>query len=231
MPLPQNRLLSGLSPDDLTLLRPYLEPVRVDRDQNLDRPHEEIEHIYFLDSGVASVIAIGPHSRKIEVGPFGREGMSGLPVVLGSDRSPHETLVQVPGEARRIASDALRHVTQRSASLQARLLCYVEAFSVQTAHTLLANGLLTIEQRLARWLLMADDRIDGDNLPLTHEFMALMLAVRRPGVTVAVQMIEGRGLIRATRGVVKILDREGLKDLAHSSYGVPEAEYARLLGP
>lgn len=226
---PRNRLLSGLSTQDLALLQSQLELCRIEKDQVLEQPQKPIEHVYFPESGVASLVAVGSANRRIEVGPFGREGMSGIAVVLGTDRSPHETRVQVSGQAHRVTAGALREVMRQSPSLQVRLLRYVQAFSVQAAHSTLANGNLTIEQRLARWLMMLHDRIDGDELPLTHDFLALMLSVRRAGVTIAVHMLEGRGLIRATRGLIRILDRQGLKALAQSSYGIAEAEYRRLL--
>lgn len=226
---PRNRLLSGLSAEDMALLRAHFEPCRIEKDQILEQPQRPIEHVYFPESGVASLIAVASADRRIEVGPFGCEGMSGIAVVLGVDRSPLETRVQVAGDAHCLTAEALRSLMRQSASLQLRLSRYVQAFFVQSAHTTLANANLTIEQRLARWLLMLRDRIEGDELPLTHDFLALMLSVRRAGVTIAVHMLEGRGLIRATRGLVKILDREGLRTMAQGSYGLAEAEYARLL--
>jgi CRP-like cAMP-binding protein len=107
---------------------------------------------------------------------------------------------------------------------------YVQAFMSQTAQTALTNGRAKLEERLARWILMAHDRTDGDTLDLTHEFLALMLGVRRPGVTIAMHFLEGAGLIRSTRRAILIVDRDGLEQHADGSYGVPEAEYERLLG-
>ena len=102
---------------------------------------------------------------------------------------------------------------------------------IQTAHTVLAQGRAKLEERLARWLLMSHDRAEGDELPLTHEFLALMLGVRRAGVTMATHLLEGRGVIRATRGQLMVVDRKGLEEIAGGTYGVPEAEYRRLIGP
>jgi CRP-like cAMP-binding protein len=117
----------------------------------------------------------------------------------------------------------------KSPTLRGMLLHYVQAFMIQTAHTAASNGSAKLEERLARWLLMAHDRTDGDELSLVHEFLAVMLGVRRPGVTVALHTLEEQGLIRARRGSILIIDRAGLEELANSSYGVPEAEYDRLM--
>ena len=129
-----------------------------------------------------------------------------------------------------MTSDDLRQAMQTSPTLQPFLLRYAQAFMIQTAHTALANGRAKIHERLARWLLMAHDRIDGDQLALVHEFLALMLGVRREGVTIALQELEGEGLIRTTRGNITIVDRKGLEKTADGSYGVPEAEFDRLIG-
>ena len=134
------------------------------------------------------------------------------------------------GEGQRLRSDDLREAMQTSPTLQALLLRYGQALMVQTAQTALANGRAKIGERLARWLLMAHDRADGDELPLVHEFLALMLGVRREGVTLALQRLEGINLIGAKRGRITILDRKGLEECADGSYGVPEAEYERLFG-
>lgn len=225
----RNELLSSLTGDDLRHLAPLLESVTLDQRQVLERANEEIEHIYFPESGIASIVAIDSSGRRMEAGPFGREGMSGLAVLLGTDRSPHETLIQVAGTAHRIPAGRLRAILEASATMRRQFLLYAHAFSVQTAHTALAAGLAVVEQRLARWILMLHDRVDGDELPLTHEFMALMLAVRRPGVTVALHVLEGEGFIRSRRGLVIVRDRQGLEKACGALYGVPEAEYRRLI--
>jgi CRP-like cAMP-binding protein len=226
---PKNKVLNGLATADLEALRPSLEACTLEVGQVLDPANGPIEHIYFPESGIASVIALDRECRRIEVGPFGREGMSGMFVVMGVASCPLETAVQGAGVAHRIKVEALRQAIDRSPSLHQRLLRYVQAFHIQSAQTLLVNSYAHIEQRLARWVLMAHDRIDGDNLPLTHDFMALMLGVRRAGVTEATQKLEGRKLIKATRGLIVIQDRRGLEELAGNSYGVSEAEYARLM--
>jgi CRP-like cAMP-binding protein len=134
----------------------------------------------------------------------------------------------VPGSALRMDADALRQAIGQSPSLHQHLLRYIETFQVQVAYTALSHGSFTIEERLARWLLMCHDRLDGNDLPLVHEFLSMMLGVRRSGVTIAVQTLEGTGAIKATRGHIIIRDREMLEEAANGSYGVPEAEYRRL---
>lgn len=225
-----NHLLRSLGPKDAALLDGRLEVVDLPRRHVLERPQVPISHAYFPDAGVGSVVALTTRGRRIEAGLFGREGMSGLSVVMGSDRSPHETFMQVEGAGRRVSVADLEGAMGRSATLRGHLLRFCQVMMVQTAHTALANGQANIEERLARWLLMCRDRSDGDELELTHEFLALMLGVRRAGVTVAMGLLDRRGLVRAHRGGCAVLDREGLEELADGIYGVPEAEYRRLLG-
>ena len=152
-----------------------------------------------------------------------------MPVIFGDHRSPHQVFIQVPGNGYRLAASALREAMQKSTTLQPLLLKYAQAFMIQSTHTAIANARGSIEQRLARWVLMAQDRIAGNELPLTHEFLSMMLAVRRPGVTEALHELAQRGLIRHHRGTITVTDREGLIEKAHALYGVPEAEYRRLL--
>jgi CRP-like cAMP-binding protein len=150
--------------------------------------------------------------------------------VLGDDRSPHATYMQAAGKGHCIPSTALRNATHASQSLRDSLLKYVQAFGVQTTHTAISNAQARLDIRLARWLLMAHDRIGGDVLPLTHEFLSIMLAVRRPGVTDALNVLRKQGLISYKRGEITVCDRKELERVAGESYGTPEAEYRRLIG-
>jgi CRP-like cAMP-binding protein len=227
---PQNRLLSSLTADDLALLKPGLRRVDLPLRKQLEAPGKRINYVYFIDSGFASVVADGSARNKIEVGMIGREGMTGLAVVLGSDRTPHETYIQNAGEGSRIGAAKLRSAIARSRSLQDCLLLYAHAFFVQATYTAMANGRSKLEDRLARWLLMAHDRLDVDELKITHEFLSVMLGVRRPGVTVALNLLERNGLIKSHRGVTTIVDRKGLRRTSNGAYGVPEAEFDRLFG-
>jgi CRP-like cAMP-binding protein len=213
----------------VALLEPHLEPVELALRQGLEAHNRPILHAYFLESGIASVVANGPPEHTIEVALIGREGMTGLPIVLGTDRSPYETYIQVDGTGHRLPADALRTALEESASFRQVCLQFVHVFMIQAAHTALANGRAKLEERLARWLLMAHDRTDGDELDVTHEFLSIMLGVRRPGVTVALNTLEARGLVRGERATVVILDRKGLIEMTNGFYGAPEAEARRLL--
>jgi CRP-like cAMP-binding protein len=224
-----NRLLSSLSTKDFDLLEPDLTSVTLGLRKHLEKPNRRIEAVYFPESGIASVVAI-QRGKQVEVGLIGREGMTGLPIVLGNHRSPHSTYVQVAGKAMCIPSAALRKATEASLSLRNSFLKFVQAFGVQTTHTAISNAQSKIDTRLARWLLMAHDRVGDDNLPLTHEFLSLMLAVRRAGVTTALNALRKQGVISYNRGSITIHDRKGLEKTAGESYGIPEAEYRRLIG-
>jgi CRP-like cAMP-binding protein len=226
----RNRLLAALSKDDRDRLQPHLEPIDLELRKPLEQPNKRIDNVYFLDVGIASVVAVQAKETNVEIGLIGREGMTGLAIVLGNHRSPHATYIQAAGRGRRIAAAELRKALAASATLQGLLMKFAQAFMVQTAHTAIANARAKLDQRLARWLLMAHDRLDGNALPLTHEFLALMLGVRRAGVTEALNALEGRRLIEAARGRIVVRDRKGIERSAGGSYGVPEAEYRRLLG-
>src|SRR5215204_6585233 len=224
-----NHLLQALSVQDFSVLQPQLEPVFLPVGLHLVESDMPIEHVYFLEQGIASVLAVTPQGRRIEVGIIGHEGLTGTPVLLGADRTPHECFIQTAGEGLRIRANDLRRALAASPSLQQHLLRFVQAFTVQVGQTALSNGCHILEQRLARWLLMCHDRVDGDTLSMTHEFLSLMLGGRRAGVTVALQALEERDLITTKRGQVTVLDRTKLEAIAGDSYGVPEAEYTRLI--
>jgi CRP-like cAMP-binding protein len=226
-----NRLLAMLPQADLELLRPALEAVPLVPRDVLDPPGTPISHLYFVNRGLISIVGAVAPDRRIEVGMVGYEGMTGLDAVLGDETSPNETLVQSPGTALRISTADLRRVIKASPALTALLLRYVRVFLVQTSQTALANGRGRIDERLARWLLMWDDRVFVAEATITHDFLAILLGVQRPGVTVALHVLEGKRLIRSTRSHVEILDRAGLQFAANGYYGVPETEYERSIGP
>ena len=230
MPASRNTLLSSLSTGDFDLLAPHLESVTLELRKTLEQPNKRIEAVYFPQSGFASVVAVQRGGKEVEVGLIGREGMTGLPIVLGNHRSPHATYIQAPGKGHSIPASELRQAMQTSGSLRDSLLKFVQAFGVQTTHTAICNARSKMEVRLARWLLMAQDRIQGDTLPLTHEFLSLMLAVRRPGVTDALKALRQRGLISYRRAEITIKDRKGMTRVAGEAYGTPEFEYRRLIG-
>jgi CRP-like cAMP-binding protein len=229
-PAYRNTILAILGADDLALLDPHFERVLLKARDTLETPDTPIEHVYFIESGMASIVAKMARGRDIEVGVIGREGVTGSAIVQGDDQSPHHTFVQLEGMAVRIGTNQFRAALLQSGILLAVLHLYARALGIQVSGTALANGRSKLEERLARWLLMVHDRMDGDRFSLTHEFLAVMLGVRRPGVTVALHILEGKGLIRSNRAEITVIDREGLIALADGSYGVPEREYDRLLG-
>lgn len=223
-----NSILSRLSAADYRLLEPHLENVKLPARRRLETPDKRIDHVFFLEQGLASAIAHGPGGRTIEIGLIGREGMSGVPIIMGADRSPHEVVMQIGGSAHCMRADNLKKRIAESRTLHAMLLCYAQSFMIQIGQTALANGRSKIEERVARWLLMAHDRLDGGGLPFTHEAIAGMLGVRRPGISVALTLLERAGHIHTDRRSLGIANRDGLIRAANGSYGIAEAEYERL---
>jgi CRP-like cAMP-binding protein len=219
-----------MSATDLALLQPHLRPEVMAVFWDMEQPNRRIETVYFMEAGIASVVAVQADETRIEVGLIGREGMSGVAVVLGSDQSPNSTYIQVAGEGLRMPAKELRKAMDASESLHGFLLKFVHVFMVQTAHTAIANARSHIDQRLARWILMAHDRTRDNTLPLTHEFLALMLGVRRAGVTEALQSLKRQKLIDTGRNKIMVLNRKGIEQMAGNSYGTPEKEYRRLIG-
>ena len=227
-----NLLLNAMSANDRALLKPHLVRAETEREQMLVTPNEPIKHVYFLEGGIASVVSEMEETGPTEVGIFGFEGLSGIPAILGADTSPNKVFMQVDGTtALCIELAQLRAAMEQSATLRAVLMRYVQTTLVQVAHSAVTNAHHRMEARLARWLLMCHDRVDGNDIALTHRFMSMMITSQRSGVTVALHILEGGGAIRSTRGLVTILNRERLEDIAGEAYGAPEAEYRRLIAP
>ena len=198
-------------------------PVR----KRLEVRNRRISAAYFPETGIASVVANGTTGRGVEVGIIGKEGMTGIAVIMGASRATYETFMQVGGNGRCIPSTTLRRCLEASTTLHRALLQFAHAFGIQVAQTAMTNARSKIEERLARWLLMAHDRVEGDELPLTHEFLATMLGVRRPGVTVALNRLESDGLVRRKRAAIEIVDRKGLERTSNGAYGLAEMELGR----
>jgi CRP-like cAMP-binding protein len=226
----RNKILARLPPADFALLKPGLTLVDLPLRKLLEVRGRRIEHVYFPESGLASVVVTGAGHHSLEVGMIGREGMTGLSVILMAERSPNETFMQSAGEGWRIGAEELLAAMDKSPSLRTVFMRHGHSVMTQMAFTALSNGSYKIDERLARWLLMAQDRSDGPVVYLTHEFLSVMLGVRRPGVTAALGDLERLGLISAQRGSVTVLNRAGLEDAANGGYGGPEAEYERLFG-
>ncbi|MFP3547412.1 Crp/Fnr family transcriptional regulator [Rhizobium sp. SIMBA_035] len=224
----ENLILRQLSSEDTKLLAPMAEKVELRQHEVLFEALQPIRYVYFFDGGLSSEIAASPDGHVIEVGCIGNEGYSSVPVVLGVGSSPHRSFMQAGGSALRVASADLKRCMLASPTLASLLLRFAHVFMVQVAATALADGRYKVEQRLARWLLMSADRL-GSELSLTHDFLSLMLGVRRPSVTDALHVLEGEKTIYADRGSIKIRHRSKLRELAGDAYGVPESEYQKVI--
>src|SRR5689334_3126426 len=200
----RNRLLASLAPADVKRLRPHLHRVALILRHILAPAGKVIEHVYFPESGIVSLVARLDDGAMIEIGLIGKEGLAGAPVLLGADTSPAEMMVQVAGSAWRIETGVLRAAVGRSAALSDRLLRYIQALYTQVSQTAACNGRHPVQGRLARWLLMAHDRMEGDEVPLSQEFLSVMLGVRRSGVTVAAGALKKAGLIDHRQGCITI---------------------------
>jgi CRP-like cAMP-binding protein len=229
-PVPGNRLLAALPPADLDRLRARLEPVPLTLRQVLHEPGDRITAVHFPESGYGSNIILMEDGSGSEVGLIGREGMIGLPLLFGVDHAAHRVMVQDPGTALRLDARALPGALEESPALRALLLCFAHAFQAQVAWTAACNARHALEQRLARWLLMAHDRTDGEAFPMTHEFLSLMLGVRRPGITVAAGMLRKAGLIHYDRARMEVIDRPGLEEAACECHAAVRREYMRVPG-
>jgi CRP-like cAMP-binding protein len=226
----RNRLLSFLPPDSLARLWPLLVPVDLEMRQVLHRPEQPITTIYFPETGWCSMLAPLEDGDAAEVGHIGRDGLVGLPVILGEPFDDLEAMVQCQGSALSMEADTLRAAMERDPVLRALLLRYALLHHGQVARTAACNGRHHIDQRLARWLLMMHDRTDGDELPMTHEFLGMMLGVRRAGITVAAGALQKAGLISYKGGRMRITDRPGLESVACECYGIARRASDRLFG-
>jgi CRP-like cAMP-binding protein len=229
-PAVRNRLLAALSPDDFALLAPALHPTNLELRQVLYAAHQPIGTAYFPECATVSMLAPLEEGRFMEVGLVGREGLVGLSVILGADSSATEAMVQMQGTALQVRSAELRRAFDASATLRGLLLRYSHAFHAQVAQTAACNGYHQLEERLARWLLMAHDRARTDEFPMTQEFMSLMLGVRRAGVSIAASILQKSGAIGYKHGCITVLDRSGLEAAACECYGTVRQQFERLLG-
>jgi CRP-like cAMP-binding protein len=226
----RNGLLAALPPEERERLRPRLQRVELPFDKTLFPADGKIDAVLFPESGMCSLLATLEGGEQVEVGVVGREGLIGLPLVFGDERSLVEARVQMEGTALRIGAAAFRAAMDESAALRLVLHRYALAFQAQVTMTAACNARHAIEQRLARWLLTAHDRAGADEFAMTHEFMSMMLGVRRPGVSLAAGVLQKAGLIRYARGRMEVTDRHGLEAASCECYHVARREFARLLG-
>lgn len=225
----RNHLLAALPSSVLGQLLPQMQPVVLDLHTVLHAPEGPVGAVHFVEAGWVSMIARLEDGLSAEVGLVGREGMVGLPLVFGIEISGVEVLVQGPGTALRMEAGAFRHALDEHPPLRTLLFRYGEFMRAQVTQTAACNGNHNLEQRLARWLLMSHDRANSDRFLITHEFMATMLCVHRPSVTVAARILQRVGLIRYGSGEITVVDRQGLEAVACECHRVVTRQYRKLL--
>jgi CRP-like cAMP-binding protein len=229
LPIP-NLFLASLPEDDFEALRPHMEIVRLTSRLILHEMGAPIEHCYFTDGGMTSLLIRLEDGAMIEAGVVGKEGLAGCAALMGmEDSAPQTSMIQMPGTGLRIASNVLRNEMLQRPALLDRVHRFTQALNAQISHTAACNAHHNLQERLARWLLMAHDRAESDALPLTQEFISMMLAVRRPGVTVAARSLQAMGAIEYERGRIIVLDRERLEEASCECYGIVREQYRRVL--
>jgi CRP-like cAMP-binding protein len=226
----QNRLLRALPLEEYARLLPQLAPVRFGLRDVLVEPDVAIRDVYFPREGVASMIADEQEGGSVEVGTVGPDGLVGLPVLNGAESMPYRVFIQIAGHGWRLSADAFRRLVDERPVVRRLFLRYNQYFTDQLSQSVACGQLHTLEERCARWLLMTHDRVEGDGFELTHEFLSLMIGVRRAGVTVAMGMLQAAGVIRYTRGRVTVLDRPRLEEASCGCYHITRTQFRRLLG-
>ena len=230
-PMIRNRLLVSLPPEALDQLIEHLQPVDLPKKRVIYEVGAPLDHIYFIERGVASVLTMMEDGATSEVGMVGREGMIGVSALLGGRASAQHIVMQLPGAAHHISASRCKTVFERSPAVRAALLRFIEDLLNLSSQTAACNRLHSVEQRTARWLLMASDRLDSNVLPLTQEFLAAMLGVRRSGVSEAAGELQRSGLLRYRRGEITIIDREGLEKTACECYHLDHQRMGYQLSP
>ncbi|HMF55354.1 MAG TPA: Crp/Fnr family transcriptional regulator [Pyrinomonadaceae bacterium] len=225
----KNRLLLALPGDERERMLSKLEEVKLEIRQVLHEPEEPIEYVYFPNDAMISLLSLLADGSTIEVGVLGCEGMSGIASLLSTDSSPYQALVQTGGTALRTRREVVQEEFERDGSFRTVMLRYTRMLLGQTSQVAACNGLHTIDERLARWLLMGRDRVHSNYLPLTQEFLSHMLGVRRSGVTVAARTLQQAGLINYNRGRINILDEQGLEQVACECYAIIKEEFDNFL--
>ena len=224
-----NRLLSLLPEREILDLRHHGELVHLEKGSMPIRSGVPVSHIYFPVSGIASALAVSASGKRAEAGLIGREGFFPVVAAAGPEQAQGDIVMQLAGRGWRFPIAAFDRIRREQPVLQQLLLKAVLAFSAQVAATALSNAVHSVEERLTRWLLMCHDRVEGNEIALTHDFIALMLAVRRPSVTSALHVLEGHGFIRSERGRITIRNRMAMEQFARDAYGKAEDDYRRLM--
>src|SRR5947209_9716768 len=207
----KNKILASLPAEEFAELAPLLDPLGLEAGDRIYAEEEVIRHVHFIEGGLLSLLSTLEDGTTIEVGALGHEGVGGLSLLLGADRAAHTALTQAASSALRMRADHAREAFGRLPAFQAKILRYTRLLMSQISQTAACNTLHTVEERLARWLLLCRRRCESDRLPLTQEFLSHMLGVRRSGVTVAVGILQQAGFIEHSRGAITITDPEGLR--------------------
>ena len=224
----QNRLLAGLAPASFERLRPFLQPVALKRRAILQDYHHPIEHIYFIERGVASLLARTQRDGPVEIAMVGPLGFVGVAGVLGIQRSPNRCLMSVPGYALRIAVPDLRRAAHKYPDIQQQLFSYIHALLVQNTQTTLCSARHSLEERLSRWLLLAADRLDDRVIPVTHDMLSVILGVRRASITTTLAELEQSGGLIRQRGGIELRDHAALERRTCECYQIIVSEYGYL---
>lgn len=224
-----NRLLGLLTRADYERLHPHLQPVQLEYRKSLYHANGQIEFVWFIETGVGSLVNTMVNGDASEVGTIGNEGMVGLPLLLGDHRAPTSVYIQVPGAGLRMNAARFAKELAESASMRRVMLHYAHAFFNQVAQSAACNQFHSLRQRCCRWLLMTHDRMQSTEFLLTQEFLAMMLGVQRTGVSAAAGALQRAGLIQYRRGTVTIIDRAGLEHQSCECYDISKREFDRLL--
>jgi len=226
---PENKLLGSLPIKTYKRILPTLEIVELNQGDILSEPGEIIDDVYFPNDGIISLVSVTENGSTIEVGMIGMEGMLGVPVLLGARTMPYQPVVQISGTAFKMKVAVLKSELDRCSSLQKIFLRYTHALLIQTSQAAVCNSLHKIEKRLCRWLLIAQDCVQSDNLRLTQETMSHLIGTRRAGVNSVINSLQKEGLIDHSRGQITIIDREGLEDASCECYRVIKEEFDKAL--
>jgi CRP-like cAMP-binding protein len=225
----KNLLLKFMPQKMFNDISPHLKLVSLPQHCSVEKSKQPIDEVYFPESGVISVVARTPDGTRMEIGLIGCEGMTGTSLLYGVNCTPNDTLIQIPGRVISLSANHLQIFIDSNRAMHYYLLRYAHAFSLQAAYTALCNNRFNINQRLARWLLMIHDRVGREDIMLTHEFLAVMLSVRRASVTVALRNFVAQGAIDINRGTIFIRNRTLLTAEAGDAYGLAEKAYAKLM--
>ena len=224
----KNKILLSIPDNEFRAIRPHLESIDLTDHVVLHEPHQPLEFVHFLNDGLISLVVVLSDGKTVEAGIVGNEGVVGIPALAGLARSPLQEVTQISGNGVRVSSNALQDVLAGAPQFHRKLELYAVILGLQMAQTAACNRLHGVEQRFARWLLMAQDRVDSGILPITHDFLATMLGTDRPSVSLAAGVLQKNGIIEYNRGSVRILNRDELRRVACECYAVIQQYNAEI---